>query len=461
MEARKVKDQLDASDSEDEYLEIQKMQQERAKKLAEASESSDNDSSDDEVADVASGDESSEMSEDNLGAKLFGEKKVEADPEEIRALLEDGKQMLESFSRLENKRKELRKLNPRHVSYIKNKKQLIMVYQLYMSYCAYSLMEGKKPSEEVMAKIAHVRQLIDGLHGLEERLNLTEPDRIPTDAPMAESDESEGEYEENEHKPDMTKVETQSYESIEEQEDVPEVNEDEEPEFGPSNLLSLQKPESSVESFSDNEEMAFDELENMIEYQEEDLRLPETGKKENPVGKLLAKVNSKKSKMAKQKGQENLEELSEDEALIKKQKKKKREIEEFRIAQKEHIEDKMERGEVNADDMYAQQLAKVQRKRVKKAERKVEEKKETFKELGRQEEEIQRNVNYDIKKARGMYRKKKKEDRNPRVKRRNQYARKLKERQQKGVIEFKEGPQGLYDGEKTGIRSNFDRGTKF
>jgi len=70
-------------------------------------------------------------------------------------------------------------------------------------------------------------------------------------------------------------------------------------------------------------------------------------------------------------------------------------------------------------------------------------------------------VNYDIKKARGIYRKKKKEDRNPRVKRRNQYARKLKERQQKGVIEYKEGPQGLYDGEKTGIRSGFDRSTKF
>jgi len=161
-------------------------------------------------------------------------------------------------------------------------------------------MEGKKPSEEIMAKIAHVRQLIEGLRGLEERLNLTEPDRIPTDAPMAESDESEGEYEENEHKPDLTKVETQSYESIEDQPDIPEQNdEDEEPDFGPSNLLSIQKPDESIESFSDNDEMAFDELENMIEYQEDDLRLPSSNKQENPVGKLLQKVNSKKTKMAK------------------------------------------------------------------------------------------------------------------------------------------------------------------
>jgi len=128
MEARKVKDQLDASDSEDEFLEMQKQMQDRANKLADAGSSSEDDSSDEEVADVDSGDDSSEMSEENLGAKLFGEKKTEADPEEIRALLQDGKEMLESFSRLENKRKELRKLNPRHVSYIKNKKQLIMVY---------------------------------------------------------------------------------------------------------------------------------------------------------------------------------------------------------------------------------------------------------------------------------------------------------------------------------------------
>ena len=100
--------------------------------------------------------------------------------------------------------------------------------------------------------------------------------------------------------------------------------------------------------------MAFDELENMIEYQEDDLRLPETEKKQNPVGKLLQKVNSKKAKMVKQKGQENLEELSEDEATVKKQKKKKRDHDEFKLAQQEHLEDKMKRGPVNADDMYAQ-----------------------------------------------------------------------------------------------------------
>lgn len=39
--------------------------------------------------------------------------------------------------------------------------------------------------------------------------------------------------------------------------------------------------------------------------------------------------------------------------------------------------------------------------------------------------EIQRNINYDIKKARGIYVKRKKEDRNPRVKKRIKYQKKL------------------------------------
>jgi len=39
--------------------------------------------------------------------------------------------------------------------------------------------------------------------------------------------------------------------------------------------------------------------------------------------------------------------------------------------------------------------------------------------------DIQRNINYDIKKARGIYKKRKKEDRNPRVKRRIKYEKAL------------------------------------
>lgn len=61
--------------------------------------------------------------------------------------------------------------------------------------------------------------------------------------------------------------------------------------------------------------------------------------------------------------------------------------------------------------------------------------------------DITRKVNYDIMKAKGIVRKRKKEDKNPRVKKRHQYEKLVKKHKTK-VREFQDGKaQGLYSGE--------------
>lgn len=73
---------------------------------------------------------------------------------------------------------------------------------------------------------------------------------------------------------------------------------------------------------------------------------------------------------------------------------------------------------------------------------------------------IQRNINYDIQKARGIVRKRKKEDRTPRVKKRHQ-AEKLEKKHRARVQDYQDGKaQPNYAGEKTGIRAGTKKGTK-
>ena len=60
---------------------------------------------------------------------------------------------------------------------------------------------------------------------------------------------------------------------------------------------------------------------------------------------------------------------------------------------------------------------------------------------------IQRKINYDIQKARGIVRKRKKEDKTPRVRKRRQ-AEKLEKKHRTRVQEFKDGKsQPKYSGE--------------
>ena len=73
--------------------------------------------------------------------------------------------------------------------------------------------------------------------------------------------------------------------------------------------------------------------------------------------------------------------------------------------------------------------------------------------------DIQRTINYNMMKAKGLTRKRPKIDRNPRVKKRMQYEKAVK-KWKSNVTEFKEGPQKKYAGENTGLKSGLIKSTK-
>jgi len=76
-------------------------------------------------------------------------------------------------------------------------------------------------------------------------------------------------------------------------------------------------------------------------------------------------------------------------------------------------------------------------------------------------QDIARNINRDMLTARGIVRKRKREDANPRVKKRRQYEKLVKKHKTK-VQEFQDGKaQGLYHGEAQGLRTSIVKSTKY
>mmetsp|Transcript_39288 Transcript_39288/g.45066 ORF Transcript_39288/g.45066 Transcript_39288/m.45066 type:complete len:88 (+) Transcript_39288:1-264(+) len=80
-------------------------------------------------------------------------------------------------------------------------------------------------------------------------------------------------------------------------------------------------------------------------------------------------------------------------------------------------------------------------------------------EMRQKNEAIQHNVHRTIMKGSGIYRKRPKASKNPRVKHKLKYEKALTKRRRM-VQEHKEGPQAKYAGELTGIRSNLIKSTK-
>ena len=75
------------------------------------------------------------------------------------------------------------------------------------------------------------------------------------------------------------------------------------------------------------------------------------------------------------------------------------------------------------------------------------------------ERSIQRNVQRDIMLNKGLTRKRKKIDRNPRVKKRMKFE--AMEKKRRSVVkEYKQGKEKLYKGEASGIKTGLDRGIK-
>lgn len=112
------------------------------------------------------------------------------------------------------------------------------------------------------------------------------------------------------------------------------------------------------------------------------------------------------------------------------------------------------------DSLYEGQKERLREKKAARKEVEKEIKMGREQDVKRMGEAIQRNINYDIMKAKGIVRKRKKEDKNPRVKKRHQYD-KLVKKHKTRVQEYADGkPQGVYTGEKSGLRAGVKKSTK-
>ena len=80
-------------------------------------------------------------------------------------------------------------------------------------------------------------------------------------------------------------------------------------------------------------------------------------------------------------------------------------------------------------------------------------------EIEHMDKSIQRNVQKSIIKNKGLTRKRKRVDSNGRVKKRMKYEKMQKQRNSQ-VKQYKEGKQGVYKGEASGIKTGVDRGVK-
>jgi U3 small nucleolar RNA-associated protein 3 len=114
--------------------------------------------------------------------------------------------------------------------------------------------------------------------------------------------------------------------------------------------------------------------------------------------------------------------------------------------------------EIKGDRVYEAEKARLRDKKQMKKEMSKAKKEEDLKEVEKMEKSIQRNINYDILKAKGLTRKRKKIDRNSRVKFREKYRKALIKRRSK-VQEYKEGPKGIYGGEQSGLRASIIKST--
>lgn len=78
----------------------------------------------------------------------------------------------------------------------------------------------------------------------------------------------------------------------------------------------------------------------------------------------------------------------------------------------------LQQKQVQGDDVYEHQKEKLREKKVERKLQAAVAKKQVAGEVQAMGDKIQRNINHDIEKAKGIVRKRKREDKNPRVKRR-------------------------------------------
>lgn len=121
---------------------------------------------------------------------------------------------------------------------------------------------------------------------------------------------------------------------------------------------------------------------------------------------------------------------------------------------------KLKSANIKGDAVYEGQKEKLREKKAARKDHEKVVKGAIQKEITQMESSIQRNVNNEIMKAKGLVRKRPAKDKTPRVKKRHKYESLVKKHNAR-VQDFKDGkPQGMYSGESQGLRSGLKKSTK-
>ena len=323
----------------------------------------------------------------------------------------------------------LKQANKQLAAFVDLKYNLLLSYATYLTFYLLLRVEGASNDlvrdHPVLFKITTVKKTLDGLRGLDSKLesvlrrklqgkNLSLLGKRPE--PEDEKDEAS---EQQSEAPSQSEAEG-SYDDEEEdlEEDMDDNVVDTDALLTRTEQRSLQT--AQVEALQSRiSKLKKDDLRSIVKSS----NAPKKPKVSHPEEEAEAKERAAKDQARK------------DRAEVERQREK--DIEEGRARKRKEKEaSKAAKEEVKAAHMEA-----------------IEGERQT------KEKDIVRNINYVIMKSKGLTRKRKKIDRNSRVKHREKYKKALQKRKSK-VQEFKEGPQGKYGGESSGFKTGLIRSTK-
>jgi U3 small nucleolar RNA-associated protein 3 len=326
----------------------------------------------------------------------------------------------------------------------------------------------------VLKKLAYYRTLIKQIDPIDYQIKsqlqnvCDENDKDYAEGDNEEEYEAEGEYDEeaeldNESENEnILDVEVRSQNSQGQSNSEPEDLEE------PEEIWNKNIPKKSKTSHKPS---SFKSIENMLNFgsvtkaadQEQTLEVKE-------MNKIIDKVNKKNTH--KTATQNNIDDMVSDDEDMKKAKWKRRMA---RLQKNKPVDPADDYGNFGGeglgiaqdqddDEDIPEQTERIDVVKLKKREEKELRRKEKHERIQSEVEAknlaISKNMNRTIMKGKGLYRKRPSKLRNPRMKHKLKYEKKMKDRHRL-VQEFKEGPQKKYAGELTGIRSNLRRSDKF
>ncbi|CAI2363201.1 unnamed protein product [Moneuplotes crassus] len=385
--------------------------------------------------------------------------------------------------------KTLIKRNKKVIDFLKVKEEIILNYMMFLNY--YILGQAKLLIEpdsginlqenQVLKKLSYYRTLINQIKPIDEQimtqLQKVQPEReeeleaegedyeIDLDKGFEEESAGEGEFD---NESDDEKISTPPIQNNLEEESEAED-------------LEIQKKPWNQNLVAPKKEVTnnFDEIEEMLEFGEED-NMQEVSDQEidreeiKEVNKIVSKVVKKQKKVnSKNKLTSNVDDLVSEEDEPAKKRKKKELLKKQKAAkaskQDEFIEEANDQfggfePQSEEDTKINERQEKIDEEKQKlKEEKELKRKKKKERieaQLEKQNEAINNNMSRNIMKGKGIYRKRPKKYRNPRIKHKLKYQQALTKRRRL-VQEAKQGPQPKYSGELTGIRSNLIRSEKY